>query len=110
MPERNGRKTLQHTKCGKIEEFLSGEYHELHDHKQLTSKQSGFYSENAAVDLSEVEMSTSLGHLALATTADWYIVAQLTTANSEMVNTHNILSEQLRTVLSMIKCLAEAAE
>ena len=59
----------------------------------------------------------AINHLALATTANRGIVAQLTTSNAKLTtvnakiaDTQNILGEQPRTALSIIKQLAEALE
>ena len=100
-----------------LKKFFSGKYHELHDHNRQTARQSGFHLENAVVDVLAVDILMAINHLALATTADRGIVAQLTTSNAKLTtvnakiaDTHNILGEQPRTALSIIKQLTEAVE
>lgn len=54
------------------------------------------------------QLTDALDHLAMATTTDREIVAQLTQANAELTRTNKKLVEQLAEAVQALKVLADA--
>ena len=81
-----------------LKTYFAQEYHDLREHNRITAHQTGYHSENTAeLHSANVTMgiTDALDNLALATTNNRTIIAQLTEANAVLTRANLTLTEQI---------------
>ena len=79
--------------------FFAAEYHDCKEQERVNSSCANFHTANAAV---ESEVSDALEKLALTTTADHGVVADLTIANQKLTTINQDLTHQLATLVKQL--------
>ena len=85
-----------------LKTYFAQEYHELREQNRITAQQTGYHSAgNAEIHLAYVTMdiTDALDNLALATTNDCNIIAQLTEANEALTRANLTLTEQIKELI-----------
>jgi hypothetical protein len=78
--------------------FFADEYHDLREQQRINTTQAGFHNANSAVQTDGIE--TALDNLAMATTSDQGVVAQMAAANTILTATNKTLADQLKVAIA----------
>ena len=89
--------------------FFAAEYHDLREQQDMNTMQVGYHSANAVMHQAPEHnrLTDALDNLALATSNDRDIIAQLTRANAELTATNQKLVSQMAEAVKSLKILME---
>ena len=87
-----------------FKKFFADEYNDLRKLQHINSNQAGFYGSNMDITMQD-DIFEALDNLAMATTSERDLLTQITRTTKQLVETKNILTDQINNLTATNMCL-----